>query len=614
MANQNKSNRKDQKSNQPCGNNRNSRKNQRSQSYKKEQQAQRGNKPEDPKSGDRTEEVEAQAGATEYEPKTNDPEWYASSPQLLSDAASVPFSYTAGLPFSYGSVGGFSQMWVSPGVCVYYMRPGLPKTTQAGDALNAVSLKQFAFFRSTVSSRLPYEPADLTVMEIAMGQAYSFINWATRAYAIASNLFVNENRYLPERLLQVQGIDPYSLSNHLNDFRGWLNLLITRASALSVPKDMYYFRRMAMLYANIYTEGTSVKDQLYMYSPMGFWQFQDVPGNGSTGAWLKYVPLLEQMDADKFGEQNLLTWEEIQTYGNNLLNALYGSEDVGVMSANILRAYGSEHVLTLELVPEFPAITPIFDIGVLEQMQNTCPVTNGLMQNIGKSKTASGQTVVDNDWSVKQTVLNKDTDPVTYLTFSPAIYNNATDNTPNRIRNLQASAFAGLNKILTTTTASTDPKLVIESTRGMTYFEEEKSVSTGTPNYWLHCCTDCCVECIIYQKDPNTVGYQVLTTMISDMNAASVPWVDIADTSAATTSLKSLVAKRILYDAFRFRCNQMLITAELNPTSGGLPMVQNVSPVGLIDNFAVITHLVLNKMNDQAAYALFDISVKVSPY
>lgn len=381
---------------------------------------------------------QGKAGRNTQSIKSNDPSWYYPSEQILRDVASIPFSHMAGTKVKLGNENTASNYSVYiPGLLTIELQPTMGNSEDQTSAINSAAFQLYSWVRHANSGHANYDAPDMMLYIMAMSQAYSFINFAQRLYGCAM-LYSNMNRYLPKLLIEAQQVDFDDLQSNLANFRAWLNMLITKTASFSVPSQIKLFLRHSFLYQNIYIEGTSIRDQLYMYVPFGFMQYQlNTDGSGM----LKTVPW-KRSD----GNANKYTVNEIIAYGNALLQPLFDSEDIGIMSGDIMKAYGGD-VIKLSLIPESYIIAPIMDIRVLEQMKNaTClgDVTYTLTQNpthaylIGKAE-------------------------VTNLTAEP----NPGSHLLNAYKDIYMN-YASENRLLTTTTADVGPDLVIENTRLMT--------------------------------------------------------------------------------------------------------------------------------------------------
>lgn len=360
----------------------------------------------------------------------NDPAWYATTPELMRDAASIPFSWATGTESQlgsgyYGTAGDtFNFSFIAPGICQLRVAPSIGYSIDATSPINVAAASFFATVRKANSGRINYESPDLMMYCIAIGQVYSAINWLQREYGIIRT-YSQRNRYMAETLASAAaGNTSSTLSSYYNyaDFRYGINLLITKAASFSVPSNLNYFRRMAFLFSNVYTEGDSIKDQLYLYAPAGFYKlssdstgrrklvFESIPGFTNLNAMISYV--------------------------DGLIQPLLSDEDFNIMSGDILKAFGEENCLKLQYMSEDYNVIPTFNIGVLEQMKN-CDMVTYYNSNLPPD--------------ITQVVVDLDGDTNAYLECQLTYTND----------------LLSIPRLLTTTTEYVGPELVMENSRGM---------------------------------------------------------------------------------------------------------------------------------------------------
>lgn len=370
--------------------------------------------------------------------RANDPRWYAVDEALLRDSASIPFSWATGTLTSLTGKADLAHLLNVPGIQVIEVVPSIGKASNPSDPINIAAFSVYSWVRHANSGSANYDAPDLMLYLLAMSQVYSSIVWLERIYAEAY-LYSQRNRYMPRGLMFAEGVDADDIMMNLAAFRYGINVLINKAASFSVPNDMTMFTRQAFLYQNIYIEGTSMKDQMYMYVPGGFWQYD---GAGAQGGVLNMVATgvaSISNSSTKWTHTRLLQFVE------SLLAPIMASEDMNIMSGDILKAYGQNGTIKLTSLDEVRTILPMFDIGVLEQMKNA------IIAPVGYASLGVSQ------------------DPVTnVLRSTPTIrWAAATgvDQTDDPFFNA-VQAYSNL-LVLTTTTEDTNPGLVMESTRMM---------------------------------------------------------------------------------------------------------------------------------------------------
>lgn len=570
---------------------------------------------------------------------TNDPSWYSKSPELLRDSASVPFNFAAGLPVNYQNIDAAkfagatntgkitsNKIYRSPGIMALYLRPSLPITREASDPVNQAFVSAVSYLKHTVSATLPYTSSDLCMMLIGMGQIYSYLNFLQRTYALAMKYSI-ENRYLPYTALVASGVNPSNVVTNLADFRYGINLLISKASALCVPSNVAYFFRMAMIYSNIYIEGTSSKDQMYMYAPAGFWYYAEGDDSvlESGASSLQYVPFIDQTVFDQFMESSstfgpemtLRSVDSLLQYGEDMINRLLGSEDIALMSAQIMRAYGSNGVLKLAMIPEYIPIEPVFDIGILEQIHNASVFTNfklkkypyGIDQSLIRENKSTG-------WDVLQKITNG---PLDHIMFTPLLTDDG-ETTKGWETSAMYAYMSDNAKILTTTTSDTSPSLIMESSRLMSFVGAYSDESIAGSNTVITG-SELCVGCLMWTYpsiglNSGTLyinGWQSIGSFLICGNLIAA---DGEDTNRSFSECMSYVYKtlhKIQYTTkFRFAPLMYWNAWWENASGQTRTETSNYMIIGNIDNYTLITAQNLWNLNQTAVLSMLDITDRKS--
>lgn len=497
--------------------------------------------------------------------KSNDPSWYTASPQLLRDAASIPFSWAVGTPINWNNIllETLTQPeYVVPGVMTLKVEPTIGWSTDQASPVNVGATAFYTWVRHMNSGSANYDSPDLMVYALAMASIYSYIVWLQRNYGMAY-LYSQKNRYMPETLLLANGVNAEDVRQHLADFRYGINVLIAKAASLAVPATMPIFSRMAFLFKNIYTEGTSVKDQLYMYVPGSFWVYNPQ----QDGASALY-------NARPFDGTNLMTVEDMLTFGNTMLQQIFQNEDMNIMSGDIKKAYGEGNLIKLVQLDEYYPVDPVFDIGVLEQMKNATVVSKFDPE-------------VDGTDSIIQ-------DPQHgYLIAKPKCQ------TAGNLSDWYSNALSGLlntlseNKLLTTTTAEVTPELVIESTRlmlGAFGYVKATATTPGTIN--LYCGSEVVSGATYWTFKVNTDESIVATQFTSYYNE----YLNVTETQ---DELVAGMRKLAVISNFRF--HPAIHALGIRPGSSG--NTYNISDGYLnfdVDNYAVLTSQDLRRMHEAA--------------
>lgn len=495
---------------------------------------------------------------------SNDPQWYATDPALLRDAASIPFSWALGTSIDLHnellSALPSKGVMAIPGICTLALTPSVGISEDANSPINVASTAVYSYIRHANSGHANYDSPDLMLYLLAMTQIYSYINMLQRTYGIAT-LYSQRNRYMPKALLAANFIDFEDINNNLANFRYGINVLINKVASLAVPTTMTIFNRHAFLYQNVYCEGESIKDQLYMYTPYSFLQF----GFDSSGAGK-----LEEKIFEKDAGASLYTVDELLTFGNSMLDQILLNEDMNIMSGDILKTYG-QNIIKLQSLDTFYPIVPLVNINFLEQFKNATVVGNGM----------SGISIKQND--KKAYLISKY--QATFTESAAAAY----VNTAHRVglKTLME------DKILTTLMLESNPEMVMENTRLMVCAKNYNASSSGAmATVDIPCGSEVVRNCTIWYyefKDGKTPTLARQVWKYNTMHQVA------GDEAYQANNLKFLS----LVSNFKFHPAVHLLSFKEGSTAGTV----NISDGRLyydVDNYAVINGQDLEKLHESA--------------
>lgn len=428
------------------------------------------NKSKSNKSRDRRYDQRNKAGNEVQETKmatspTNDPSWHAANQQLLKDVASFPFAYPTGSFINLSNACGTSDVlngsYAIPGLMILDLLPTYGYSDSAGDPMNVAAQSLYSYIRHANSGSRNYDSSDLMIYFMTMDQLYSYINWLQRIYGLAT-AYTQLNRYYGANALICEGIDIESVQQNLANFRAGINMLIDKVAQFVVPKCLPVFKKHATTFAGLYIEGDSIKQQLYMFHPAAFGRFElDETGAGSLAYYR--TPGAKNTPA---------TVNDLLAYGYAMINAIYGNEDYGLMSGDVLKAFGG-NTLEVTSCPESYVIMPSYDENVLEQIKNA--VTFNDMTINGTKLNYDG---VMNKVAIKQST-NKD-----YLRFrvvanyQPTVTKAGEANIPA----IGNCIWSG-SLFMSTHRTDVDPETVMEISRYMMGMDSKTPgapLSTGT--------------------------------------------------------------------------------------------------------------------------------------
>lgn len=559
------------------------------------QQGSKGSSKEYGKFAGKGPQREREEGFTQdREYSSNDWRWYAANPSLLN-GANLPFNYAAGttLRLQYpisgnvttiGSDQSLNGNYVFGGLMTEEVIPSVGLSLTSNSPINIAAFQLWVKTRKNKASYSPYNAVAEMLYVRAMADVYSYITYLMRVYGMATSMFNQSNRFQPRLLLEANGVDPDVSKTELAQFRYGINLMITQAASFTVPADLPIFTRAAFMYQNIYKEGTSSKDQMYMYTPYSFLQlaWDDDPGNDDPTSkppvYLKQVPFMY----DASGNRNSYTLAELLDYGQALIRPLIGNEDINMMGADILAAFEGNIIKLTSLSEDYP-IEPFFDIAVLEQMKNATILTS---QNLTASVNAW---LRSGTWDITESANAE------YIQCNPqvdtrsAVTNNATEQARRLI--MQAG------RILTTTTADVGPELVLESTRLMLAFKQ--IVPGQNYNLALIHASEVVAGCYFWSYEPGTT------------TAVITPWHGIqrfftgndALTSGQLNANQGTIASLVESTMFRFKPCAILITLNSGSTDG----LKATDVLFDVDNYTAVHPSDLERVHETALLSLYGV-------
>lgn len=302
----------------------------------------------------------------------NHPIWYKGNEQLAKDSANWSFGAPLGSSMSVSA----TNKSVVPGIGVIKLR-----NTIGGESYNAVASPIntaakviYSFIRHANSGSVNYEAPDMMVYILGVCDVVGQICELTRLYSLL-NTAKGENRYYNKALIEAAGFNYNDMILHINDLRSFINVAVVRANSLYIPAAMPLFERKTWLYSGIFKDAPVHKSQDYIFVNEGYLKYD--PGIESTGSKLVFTA------KPNSGEG----FNQVTTRIQEQLDALLSDEDIGIMSGDILKAYGSSGIYTLGLINESYHIESLWDEMIAMQIHNA---------------TCVGQAYDSRDWDITQ--------------------------------------------------------------------------------------------------------------------------------------------------------------------------------------------------------------------
>lgn len=313
----------------------------------------------------------------------NDPSWYVPNGQLIKDVASIPTVFRSGAPVILNtdpveSPSEFRTVEMNaPGIMALYTMPMFGDGHDEYSALNTAANAFFIELRRATSGTSYYEDVDSMLYLLAGANVLSAYAFVVRVYGLI-NYYKLENAYTPRALVEAMGVDYDDVSTHMADFRAMLNKFAYRLQSIALPKVTDYITRAVFMYENVYTDASSSKAQYYMYSPVGFYQYNEGGDSVETAAGALYFRPLRYFTSSHSETTpdpalpgiGMMSHTELINMLNALLDPILESQDMGYIMADVLKAMGSGAMYSVTPIAETYINAPVYNPEVLAQIEN----------------------------------------------------------------------------------------------------------------------------------------------------------------------------------------------------------------------------------------------------
>lgn len=344
----------------------------------------------------------------------NDSKWYIPNDQLRYDVGSFTMSDTIGIDTRVPNVvdgttyhGVFNIASIMS--IVFHPSAGIDPADALGvrtpmnNPLNVCARKLYAAISAENSKTTQYQPSDLGLAILAVGELISLVNLATRAYATAWN-YNPRNRQVPRSLVRAMGMDPNSLFSDLTGFRMRLNKLLTSASNIRMLADFKYFNKCGELYSRIYTDTPEGMQNYFVPTTYTYWVLDET----TTPSILrdKYIN-----GTSSFGD---FTASQLLDAIEDIINSLLNSSTMNYVYTDIVNYVTKRGgaLVSFNYIPEMIMITPVYDALFSNQIHNAFPLNDTDLHNVGQN--AADGTIT---WSLNSLNLPKLENVVQLLDF-----------------------------------------------------------------------------------------------------------------------------------------------------------------------------------------------------
>lgn len=293
----------------------------------------------------------------------NDVAWYSKNPEMLRSVGNISFLAAQGSKWDWYngkelSIDNYVQ--TNPGIMRLEFVPTFGKSESKADAVNIAAQNIYTYIRNTNSGARNYAAADLMMYLLALDSIYMMWNHARTVYGMARS-FSAINRYMGEALIRSMNYDYDDIAGNLASYRTQINNIAAKITTLCAPATMPLFLRHSWMTSNVFADEPNGKASFYYFIPTMMYIFSEKTSDQGT----QLLPLTKP---DTFGD--------VLKAINVCIDRLLYSDSAGILSGDILKAYGATGLFRLSPISEDFEVVPSYNPTVLTQIENiiTAPV------------------------------------------------------------------------------------------------------------------------------------------------------------------------------------------------------------------------------------------------
>lgn len=288
-------------------------------------------------------------------------DWYDSG-ILVYDSARIPFENVVGFignsEYTVDNNTTYSGYANIGAVMKVSFVPSTGVSLDANSTLNAAATKVYTFMVSAGSVGASFEANDVMITMLAIGACYAFLAEMRRAYGLIS-FVVPENRMIGPKCLSLLGYNADNLTNNKADFLKYINNFAEKLRTLKVPADFTFVKKWFWINDNVWVDRESPKSQAYISQFSHYFKYFPVAfASGGAVLLQSYEAITNK------------TIDQIESFGNDLLNQIINDKDVNDINSYVKRAYGDGQILIVPDTPTDHKITPKYDLEVLSEFHN----------------------------------------------------------------------------------------------------------------------------------------------------------------------------------------------------------------------------------------------------
>lgn len=354
----------------------------------------------------------------------NDIKWWIKNEDLGKQVANIPFTAATGLKNKAVDADiQLNRVQTAPGMMALntILTPGY--ATNVNDAVNLSARQIYSFVRHENSGHANYDPADMMEYILALDQAYALVAELTRLVGVY-NYYNGLNRYIARDLIHAMGYDYDDINGRLPELVAIINRFILDLNTKYVPANIDLIERHYWMFSNLFLDTNSLKGQIYFFKPVGFFKRRESNTHVEPGLDFAWYCKSTDTGWNAYTGRRLGV-NDIKAFIQTIMNPISLSEDCGIISGDILKAYGTS-VMRMSIVTTDYTIAPVYNTEALMQIENAIIAPHIRPHDPIKIEQANGVfrsdftdiTILDGDYkpvSAKNNrTLNFHTDEVTY--------------------------------------------------------------------------------------------------------------------------------------------------------------------------------------------------------
>lgn len=292
--------------------------------------------------------------------QSNPYSWYSHFPQFTKDAGNLSFGFPLGQNLNV--LNPKAPIYAS-GVYALRFYPTIGYSADMNSPINRSAVRFYTYLRDVQKAAAKYDSADVMMYLMAMDSCYMFWAHMRRIYGV-SQLFTPVNKYYPQKLLALLGVDA-SITNNLAEFRQYINRFALSLGSYTVPAGFDITDRHMWMCEGMYLDSNTTRAQTYLFVPEGFWEYDNTV---TTGSQLNFIDW-----AGTNSKPTYHTLQQIMEIGDRLISAIRNDQDTGNISGDLYSAAAKSGNFKLRAVAETPelfSVIPVYDEVVLSQIEN----------------------------------------------------------------------------------------------------------------------------------------------------------------------------------------------------------------------------------------------------